>query len=102
MSDPVGLIGGGGLNPARQVAPSAAGARQGGPDFARVLRDNLEQVNEMQADADQAVKDLMTGDRGDLEGVILATEKADNAFRMLQQMRNKVMAAYEEIKQVRV
>lgn len=102
MSDPVGLIGGGGLNPARQAAGGAARPAQGGPDFARVLRDNLEQVNEMQADAAKAVEDLMTGDRQDLEGVILATEKADNAFRMLQQMRNKVMAAYEEIKQVRV
>lgn len=102
MGDPVGLIGGGGLNPARQATGASAQRPANGPDFAQVLRDNLEQVNEMQADAAKAVEDLMTGDRGDLEGVILATEKADNAFRMLQQMRNKVMAAYDEIRQVRV
>jgi flagellar hook-basal body complex protein FliE len=34
--------------------------------------------------------------------VILATEKADNAFKMLQAMRGKVLQAYDEIKQVRV
>jgi flagellar hook-basal body complex protein FliE len=37
-----------------------------------------------------------------MEGVILATQKADTAFRMLQSVRNRVMEAYEEIKQIRV
>jgi flagellar hook-basal body complex protein FliE len=44
----------------------------------------------------------MTGRRDDLEGVIMATEKADTAFKMLQAMRNQVMQAYDEIKQMRV
>lgn len=33
---------------------------------------------------------------------MLATQKADNAFRMLQALRNKVVEAYDEIKQTRV
>jgi flagellar hook-basal body complex protein FliE len=37
-----------------------------------------------------------------VEGVILATQKADNAFRMLQQVRNRMMEAYDEVKQIRV
>ena len=104
MSDPVGLIGASGNSP---IQPRPGGVKvdrdgSGGPDFAKMLKDNLREVNEMQQDASRAVEDLVTGKRDDLEGVILATEKADVAFKMLQSMRNKVMDAYEEIKQIRV
>lgn len=102
MADPVGLIGvgSGGMVPARR--PQAGASEGAGPDFADLLRQNLREVNDLQADASRAVEDLMTGRRDDLEGVILATEKADTAFRMLQGMRNKVMGAFEELKQMRV
>lgn len=56
----------------------------------------------MQQDATRATEDLLTGRRNDLEGVILATEKADTAFKMLQAARNQVMQALDEIKQMRV
>jgi len=102
MSDPLGLIGasgGGALPPKTNTGARPEG---GGPDFKDVLMDNLKQVNALEQDATKAVEDLVTGKRDDLEGVILATEKADSAFRMLQAMRNKVMDAYDEIKQMRV
>ena len=103
MSDPLGLVGSGSgvpQPPIRQSAQPQPGP--GAPDFKSVLIDNLQQVNELEQDATRAVEDLLTGKRDDLEGVILATEKADSAFRMLQSMRNKVMQAYDEIKQIRV
>ena len=111
MADPLGLIGGGtgGANAASrafqaaQNRPGASGANDsGGPDFKQVLLDSLGQVNKAQQEADRAAEDLATGQRSDVENVILATQKADNAFRMLQQLRNKVVEAYDEIKQVRV
>jgi flagellar hook-basal body complex protein FliE len=33
---------------------------------------------------------------------MIAKEKADIAFQMLLQVRNKMMDAYEEVKQIRV
>lgn len=118
MSDPLGLIGGsGGINPSMYPrplikgpggvgAPGAADAagvagQTPGASFKDVLLQNLNEVNAAQQDATRAVEDLATGQRNDLEGVILATQKADNAFRMLQALRNKVMDAYEEVKQIR-
>lgn len=102
MSDPIGLAGlagkGGGMLPARGVVQP----RADGPDFKAVLMKNLSEVNALQQDATKATEDLMTGRRDDVEGVILATEKADTAFKMLQAMRNQVMQAYDEIKQMRV
>lgn len=101
MSDPIGLIGAGGAGgiaprPPRPV-PNAAG-----PNFKDVLMANLNEVNKLQKDATEAIEDLASGRRNDLEGVVLATQKADTAFRMLQAVRNKVIQAYEEIKQTRV
>ncbi|MCC5822994.1 MAG: flagellar hook-basal body complex protein FliE [Phycisphaerales bacterium] len=100
MTDPIGLagLGKGGLQPHR----SPAQPQRDGPDFKAVLMKNLSEVNALQQDANKATEDLMTGRRDDLEGVILATEKADTAFKMLQAMRNQVMQAYDEIKQMRV
>lgn len=74
----------------------------GGPSFSQVLMENLKQVNELQGDATRAIEDLQAGRSEDVEGVILATQKADLAFKMLQQVRNKVVQAYSEIRDMRV
>jgi flagellar hook-basal body complex protein FliE len=104
MSDPLGLISGanaaGGLRPA--IAPKAPGAEAGGPSFKDVLMKNIEQVNQLQQDAERAIEDLATGQRNDLDGVLIAKQKADMAFQLLLQVRNKMVDAYEEIKQMRV
>lgn len=105
MSDPLGLIGqSGGVQPVRPDRTGAGGVRPdpNGPDFKDVLLKNLEEVNKAQQDATQAIEDITLGRRNDVEGVILATQKADTAFQMLQAVRNRVMEAYEEIKQMRV
>jgi len=59
-------------------------------------------VNELQKNADRAIEDYGSGRRDDIEGVLLATLEADTAFKMLLQVRNKVMDAYEEVKQIRI
>jgi flagellar hook-basal body complex protein FliE len=48
------------------------------------------------------MEELAAGRRNDVEGVLLATQKADTAFKMLLAVRNKVQAAFEEVKQMRV
>lgn len=104
MIDPLGLIGASqqiGPSPSRLPAGGVAGDPNG-PSFKDVLMENLKQVNQLQQDASTAIEDLATGRRADIETVFMATAQADTAFRMLQQLRNKVMDAYEEIKQIRV
>lgn len=63
---------------------------------------NIEQVNKLQQDAAGAIEDLTTGKRDDVATVLMAKQKADMAFQLLQQVRNKLVDAYEEIKQMRV
>lgn len=109
MTDPLGLIGAAGaqrIDPAR-LSRAGGGAAPGkadpnAPSFKDYLLRNLHEVNQLQQDASRAVEDLVAGRRTDVETVLTATQQADLAFRMLLQVRNKVMSAYEELKQVRV
>ena len=66
------------------------------------MQEQIEKVNQLQRDATVAIEDLAAGRRDDLESVMIATQKADTAFRLLLQVRNKVMDAYDEVKQLRV
>ena len=76
--------------------------KAGGASFSDMLQEQLDTVNQLQRDAKEAIEDLMSGRRVDVESVMIATQKADTAFRLLLQVRNKVMAAYDELKQIRV
>jgi flagellar hook-basal body complex protein FliE len=79
-------------------------AKTGGEagSFKDVLLKSINDVNSMQQQADQAVETLMTGGDADPAAVLTAVQKADLAFRMMMQMRNKVMQVYQEVKDIRV
>lgn len=101
MSDPVGLVSGLGSGIPSHLAPKGSTQGAQGPAFKDVLLENLKRANELERDATRAIEDLMAGRRGDIEGVAAATAKADTAFRALQAVRNKVLEAFEEVKQMR-
>ncbi|MEZ6192802.1 MAG: flagellar hook-basal body complex protein FliE [Phycisphaerales bacterium] len=110
MADPLGLIPGAqSVAPIRTGASGGSGAQRGGaadsaagPSFKDALMKQLDQVNRLQQDAEVAIEDLMSGKRDDVDKVMIAKQKADIAFQMLLQVRNQMMDAYEEIKQIRV
>lgn len=99
MTDPVGLIGSAGSLPRELPMRASPNA---GPGFKELLQEQIDQVNQLQNDARAAIEDLAAGRRNDIESVMIATVKADTAFRLLLQVRNKVLDMYEEIKQMRV
>ena len=80
--------------------PPEIGVR--GSEFKKLLLEGLDQVNQMQVDADQAVQQLFTGGEADPAEVLTAVQKADMAFRMMIQIRNKLVDAYQEIQNIRI
>lgn len=108
MTDPLGLISGanaaGGVSPIRPAAPKGPEGPGAEPSasFKDVLMKHIDQVNRLQQDAELAIEDLASGKRDDMDAVLMAKQKADIAFQMLLQVRNKMMDAYEEVKQIRV
>jgi flagellar hook-basal body complex protein FliE len=92
--------------PPSLVASNAVGsgtsAGAGAGSFKSVLMDSLKQVNSMQQEANRAVENLMTGGSSNPAEVLTAVQKADVAFRMMMQVRNKVVQAYQEIKDIQI
>ena len=89
--------------PVRPEAPGhAPPSTPGSASFKDVLFDSIQQVNELQADAQKAVEGLATGEQDNLAQVMTAVQKADLAFRTLMQIRNKLVDAYQELRQMRL
>ena len=79
-----------------------AGEQTEGKSFKNVLIDSINDVNALQQDADRAVEGLFTGEDVNPAEVLTAVQKADLAFRMMMQIRNKLVAAYDEVKNIRI
>jgi flagellar hook-basal body complex protein FliE len=84
--------------PAQSLAAPPAEAHS----FAKYMLDAIDEVNSMQQSANSAVEQLMTGGDVNMAEVFSAVQKADVSFRMLLQIRNKMLQAYEEIKDIRI
>lgn len=87
--------------PLRPAAP-AAGANDPGTDFAASLKQQLQQVNQLQSEADEKVQKLMTGESESVTDVFVAARKAQVAFSLLMEIRNKLVDAYNELQNMRV
>lgn len=85
-----------------EVSNSAESQSSDSESFKALMIEQLQQVNSMQTDADTAVKQLMTGGDVNPAEVLTSLQKADLSFRMVMQIRNKLMQAYQEIKDVRI
>ena len=82
--------------------PATGAQATGGPSFKDMLVDSIQQVNTMQLEADQAVETMFTGGEINPAEVLTAVQKADLAFRLTMQMRNKLMEVYQEVKDIRI
>jgi flagellar hook-basal body complex protein FliE len=74
----------------------------GAGSFKDFLLDSIQQVNSMQQDANQAVESFATGGDVNPAEVLTAVQKADMAFRMMMQVRNKLVQAYQDVQDIRV
>ena len=83
-------------------APSAAGAA-GGVDFANVLRSSLDGVAQAQNQAQDMQKAFVLGDdKVSLSDTMISMQKANIEFQTTVQVRNKVVAAYNDIMNMQV
>ncbi len=83
--------------------PSAVGGTEGtGKSFADTLKEAVGNVNELQKASDVGMQNLATGRTDNVADVMIAAEKADIALRVMVQVRNKVIDAYQEIMKMQV
>ncbi len=68
-----------------------------GMSFAEMLSGAINNVNGLQKTADEQKMAFAAGKTDNIQDVMIAMEKADIAFQMTLQVRNKVLEAYQEI-----
>ena len=94
----------GGVNPVS--VPSGIGTVQSRPagdsQFSDVISGFLKDVNGQHLQADEALKDLVTGKSDSVHDVVLSVAKADLAFRMVLEIRNRLIDSYQEIMRMQV
>ena len=86
------------------IRPSETPAKPTGEDasFGAVLKDSLAQVNQLQHEADGAIQSLTTGGTATLHDTMLALQKAELSFKLMMQVRNKIVEAYQEVLRMQV
>jgi flagellar hook-basal body complex protein FliE len=84
-----------GTMPTNPTAPTGADFERGG--FGATLKNAMDRVGELSDASDKQVSELVQGERQDIHGVMIAVEKADIAFQLMMQVRNKILNAYQEV-----
>jgi flagellar hook-basal body complex protein FliE len=85
-----------------QMRPAATPASQPKAgtvsEFANILRNGIDQVNQQQQRAGQLADAFERGTPGvELPQVMLEMQKASVSFRALNEVRNRLISAYQEI-----
>ena len=90
------------LQPLRETQAGAQSGAAAAKSFGKVLEQQIEQVNTLQAQADKLAQDLASGKLEDLHTVMVAMSKASLALEYTIQVRNKVIEAYQELMRTQV
>ncbi|HUP04093.1 MAG TPA: flagellar hook-basal body complex protein FliE [Bryobacteraceae bacterium] len=86
-----------GLAPIQAPHATAAQASSRGGEFQSALSSAIGSIESLQNNAANSIQQFLTGQNDELHSTILATQKAELAFELGLQVRNKVVDAYQEI-----
>ena len=59
-------------------------------------------MQRLQDEADATIRQLVAGEIKDVTSAMVAIEKADVSFQTMMAVRNKIVAAYEEVMRMQV
>ena len=68
--------------------------------FQDMLSASIRKVNSLQLESDRKVRDLAIGEVEDISEVVLASSRADIALRLLMELRNKFLDAYQALSRI--
>ena len=75
---------------------------KGETSFAQVISGLLQDANAQQLQSDHALQQLVTGETDNVHNVVLAVAKADLSFRLVLEIRNRLIDSYQEIMRMQV
>ncbi len=82
--------------------PGLTESQGSGKSFGEFLADSIGKVNSLQQDADVAMQRVASGDSQNIAETLLSVERAEMAFKQMNQIRMKVIDAYKEIMKMQI
>ncbi len=70
--------------------------------FGQVLGGIIKEVDNLHKNAEKTTDKLITGELEDVHQVVVAMEEAETSFRLLMEIRNKMVDAYKEVMKMQV
>ena len=90
------------INPAMGAVVPGGPAGAAGPGFGELLKGAIEAVNHMQHESGKLEDAVAKGESMNIHQAIIAGEKAGLSFRLMMQVRNKLLDAYREVMRIQV
>ena len=81
-----------------RLGPSAPAAS----DFSATLKEVLNEVNDLQLRSDDLLARFAAGEVENLHEVVIAQQEAAIAFRLVQEVRDKLIQGYQELMRMQV
>jgi flagellar hook-basal body complex protein FliE len=81
---------------------SGASSQDTAGSFYDILKSNLDNVNDMQVQADNTTNAFVSGSETDVSKVMLDTEQAKMSLELAVQIRNKLVDAYQEFNKMQL
>ena len=82
---------------------SASAGTTAQTDFAKILQNSIEQVNQTQHQAETMAANFAAGDgNANLHEVMISLQKANVSFQEMVQVRNKLVTAYHDVMNMQV
>lgn len=75
---------------------------RGGERFAQAMTRVFKEANRDQVEASKKIQELVVEGKGSIQDTMLAMSSAEGSFRLLMEMRNRLVSAVNRILQTRV
>lgn len=86
-----------GRTAAEQLLGAGKADKPAAPSFQDVLTQFVRQTDRAQKAADVSMQHVVSGHPASLQSAVLNLEEADLAFRLMKEVRDKLLTAYKEI-----
>jgi len=96
-----------GFSPVKPIKPlnqeQVAEKKAGTESFSQALAEALREIDRLQKEADGQIEDLILQKNGaTTHSAMVALEKADTAFQLMNNIRTRIIRAYEDIMRTQV
>jgi flagellar hook-basal body complex protein FliE len=83
-------------------AQKAGGRTNGELPFADMVKGLIEDTNNQQHQVNESVEKMVSGETDSIHDVVMTASRADLAFRLVMEIRNRMISSYQEIMRMQV